>query len=205
MKRIRILALTLAMPFIMGGMQTRTLAEDNPYAQSTNEPVLIKALDAMDGTTADWAKRAILGNNLTKQPIKIQFKDLSELNPGYKTFDALGWKNSGRLTIYINQKHRNAPPEALASILSHEAVHQDENSSIGEETYAWGYEANVWLQMKKRNPALAKLNPTQIPLVYRLNTLEKLFINADYSTKLIYNVVSSNPGYQSLPEHSPGF
>ena len=33
---------------------------------------------------------------------------------------------------YINPKHRNAPPGALAALLAHEALHQDEYNSLSE-------------------------------------------------------------------------
>jgi hypothetical protein len=83
-------------------------------------------------------KKSHLGENLSKRPIKIMFKDLSEISPIYANFDALGWKEKdGQLFIFINKKHCLAPKEALASILCHEAIHQDEFSSIEEETYGW--------------------------------------------------------------------
>lgn len=205
MKKTNALVLVLAAAFFIGQPSMKVMAEESKYAQVTSDPVLTKALDLLDGTKGEWAKRAILGSNLTKKPIKVVFKNLGELNPAYHNYDALGWKDNGRLTIYINEKHKTAPPEAIACILCHEAVHQDEQSSIAEETYAWGLEADEWIQLKKTNPELSSLNPNKIPLVYRLTTLEKLYISASYSTKLIYNIVSSNPGYQGLPEHSPGF
>ena len=37
------------------------------------------------------------------------FKDLSEINEAYSTFDAIGWKKKGKLYIYINPKHEYAP------------------------------------------------------------------------------------------------
>lgn len=180
-------------------------AKNTSYSQVTGNSRIIQALDYMDGTTAEWAKKAILGNNVSGRPIKIRFRNLAELSRSYASFDALGWKERGQLYIYINQKHSTAPPEALASLLSHEAVHQDEKCSLEEETYAWGYEADVWIQMKKRNPRLNKKSLNQYPLVYRLNTLARLFKEANYTTAKIRNVVYSNPGYRGLPVHSPGF
>ncbi len=180
-------------------------AFNNPYSQVSRNPKIIQALNLMDGTTAAWAKKAILGNNVSKKPVRVQFKNLAEINPNYANYDALGWKKGNRLYIFINNKHRTAPPEAIASLLSHEAVHQDDTSSLEEETYAWGYEADVWIQMKKRNPRLNNLTDNSYPLVYRLNTISRLLKAANYSTNKIRNVVYSNPGYQRLPVHSPGF
>ena len=121
------------------------------YSGVTNDPSIIKALNLMTSPLAEHSKKAILGNNPTGKPMIVKFKKMS---PKYKHFDALGFKEDGRLYIYINSKHKNAPPEAFASLLSHEALHQDEYNSMNEETYAWTTEAKVWLEMKKKNPEL---------------------------------------------------
>ena len=187
------------------GVSKAVNASNNPYSHVSKNPKIIQALNLMDGTTAEWAKKAILGNNVSRRPAKVQFKNLAELNPNYANFDALGWKEGKQWYIFINNKHRTAPPEAIASLLSHEAVHQDDASSLEEETYAWGYEADVWTQMKKRDPRLNNFTDNSYPLVYRLNTLARLFKAAHNTTGKIRNVVYSNPGYQGLPVHSPGF
>ena len=96
------------------------------YSSVTTDPKIMQALDLMDGTSGEASKKAILGNNLSGKPVKILFKNLALISSSYKDFDALGWKDSNQLYIYINNKHKNAPAEALASLLSHEAVHQDE-------------------------------------------------------------------------------
>lgn len=191
-----IMMFSLALPGEAKGVK------DNSYSTVTNNPKIIKALSLMDGTSAEWAKKSILGDNASHFPMIIKFRDLSELSQDYATFDALGWKKGKQLYIFINKKHEEAPAEALASILSHESVHQDEFCSLEEETYAWGYEADVWLQMVKRNPSVAQI---QCPLTDRLNILSKLFRNANYTTENIRSVVYKNPGYKGLPIHSPGF
>ena len=189
--------LFLTLPAVSGN-----ISKNNSYSAVTKDPQIIKALDLMDGTSASWAKISILGNNDSGLPMKVEFKNLAEISPEYATFDALGWKKSKQLYIYVNEKHQNAPAEALASLLSHESVHQDSYCSLEEETYAWGYEADVWTQMKAKNPQLAQV---QCPLTERLNTLSKLFTAANNTTGSIRNLVYSNPGYKGLPIHSPGF
>jgi len=174
----------------------------NSYSTVTSNPRIIQALGLMDGTSASWAKKAILGNNDSGLPMIIQFKNLSELSPDYADFDALGWKKGKQLYILVNNKHQSAPPEALASLLSHEAVHQDAYCSLEEETYAWGYEADVWIQMTAKNPQVAQI---QCPLTERLNTIARLFQGANNTTSRIRTVVYGNPGYKGLPTHSPGF
>ena len=110
------------------------------------------ALDMLRGTNGEFSRKAILGNNLSQKPVKIEFKDLSTISPEYASFDALGWKKGKNLFIFINPRHKDAPPGALAALLSHEALHQDEYNSLAEETYAWTMEASVWCEILENYP-----------------------------------------------------
>ena len=176
--------------------------KNNPYAQVSDDPQIIEALQMMSGTSGEFSQKAILGNNLSGKPVKVLFQSPGLLNPAYSSYDALGWKSKDQLYIYINPKHKSAPPEALASLLSHEAVHQDQENSINEETYAWTLEASVWTEFVEKNPDLKK---NFSPLAMRESTLSKLLINANYTNKYIRQIVTSNPGYQNLPLRSTGF
>ena len=157
----------------------------------------------LKGTSGEFSRKAILGNNLSGEPVKIQFKDLGEFNPDFSNFDALGWKKGKHLYIFINPKHKNAPPGALAALLSHEALHQDEYNSLAEETYAWTMEASVWCEILRIYPESAE--ETYNALVSRENTLKKLFERGKYSDKYIKKTVWSNEAYKNLPATSPGF
>lgn len=172
------------------------------YKKVSKEQIFHVALDMMKGTTADFSRRAILGYNLTQYPIKIEFKDLSELNESYATHDAVGWKKKGKLYIYINPKHSSAPPAALAALLAHEALHQDEYNSLSEETYAWTMEGTVWCEMLKRFP---ESNNVESSLVTRENIIKQLLEKGNYTNKYIKKTVYANKGYKNLPLTSPGF
>lgn len=172
------------------------------YQKCTNDENVVGALEALKDTPGDYSRKAILGDNLTLRPIKIEFKDLGTIHPQYINFDALGWKKAGKLYIYINRKHMHAPKEALAALLAHEALHQDEFNSLNEETYAWTLEAAVWTQLSEDFPGAATISH---PLVVRENTLKKLFIRGGYTDKYIRKTVTSNSGYANLPSRSPGF
>ena len=172
------------------------------YSKVTKDEVVIQALDIMQGGLASFSREAILGKNLTNYPMQIEFKNLSEMGEAYANFDALGWKKKGKLYIYINPKHQDAPKEALAALLSHEALHQDELNSINEETYAWTLEAAVWTQFCEDNPELSQISH---PLANRENIIKKLFEKGDYTDKYIRKAIIANPGYQNLPSRSPGF
>jgi len=172
------------------------------YKSTGKEQVIYVALDMLRGTNGEFSRNAILGNNLSGRPVKIEFRDLGTINPDYASFDALGWKKNKQLFIYINPRHKDAPPGALAALLSHEALHQDEFNSLAEETYAWTMEAAVWYEIVKLYP---ESNDEIHPLVDRENKLKKLFERGNYSDKYIKKTVMSNEGYKDLPSTSPGF
>lgn len=172
------------------------------YKSTGKDPIIYVALDMLKGTNGEFSRNAILGNNLSQRPVKIEFRDLGEINPEYKSFDALGWKKGKNLYIYINPRHKDAPPGAIAALLSHEALHQDEYNSLAEETYAWTMEAAVWCEILRIFP---ESDENLHPLVTRENTLKKLFEKGNYSNKYIKKTVHSNAGYKNLPATSPGF
>lgn len=172
------------------------------YKPVGKDEVFYVALDMLKGTNGEFSRNAILGNNLSGRPVKIEFRDLGTINPDYEKFDALGWKKNKQLFIFINPRHKDAPPGALAALLSHEALHQDEYNSLAEETYAWTMEASVWYEIVKLYP---ESNDELHPLVVRENTLKKLFERGGYSNKYIKKTVMSNEGYKNLPSTSPGF
>ena len=180
-----------------------TNAYAKKYKKVTKDGAIMQALELMQTVQiARYSYNALMGNNLTEKPFKIEFRNIAEIRHEYSSFDALGWKKKGRLYIYINEKHRNAPPEALAALLAHEAIHQDEFASLNEETYAWALEAATWIKLAELNP---KVEESISTLVTRENMLKKLFIKGDYTKKYIKKAVYTNPGYKNLPTRSPGF
>ena len=172
------------------------------YEKVSNEQIFHVALDMMKDTSGEFSRKAILGYNITQYPVKIQFKNLSEINEAYASFDAIGWKKRGKLYIFINPKHEYAPPGALAALLSHEALHQDEYNSLSEETYAWTMEAVVWTEILKKYPESNNLDSS---LVTRENILKQLLEKGNYTNKYIKKTVYANNGYKNLPLTSPGF
>lgn len=172
------------------------------YKGVTDNERLMEAMELMKDGLGSFSRKAILGNNLSGKPMMVNFENLSKFGQAYTNFDALGWKKKDRLYIYINKKHEDAPLPALAAVLSHEALHQDDFNSLNEETYAWTLEAAVWTQLSEKDP---KYNDSMHPLVIRENTLKKLFIKGNYTSKFIRKTVFANPGYANLPSRSPGF
>ena len=174
----------------------------NEYKDISDEQIFHVALDMLKDTSGEFSRKALLGYNLTQSPVKVMFKDLSEINEAYSSFDAIGWKKRGKLYVYINPKHEYAPPGALAALLAHEAIHQDEYNSLNEETYAWTMEAVVWNEILKRFPESNNLDSA---LVTRENVLKQLLEKGNYTNKYIKKTVYANEGYKNLPISSPGF
>ena len=181
-----------------------TLSDDvvKKYEKVSKNENIIRAVEKLKGTTGNYSRDAILGKNLTNRPIKIEFTNLATINPIYTNFDALGWKKKKDLYIYINEKHKDAPIEALSALLAHEAIHQDEYNSLNEETYAWTLEAAVWTQLTDEKPELEKISH---PLIERENVIKQLFVRGNYTSEYIHRFVITNKGYQNLPERSYGF
>lgn len=142
--------------------------------------------------------RGIMGDNLTGKPIKIMFYDLSAMDEAYKRYDALTCKHkSGTLYIFINTIHRDAPIEAIACLLVHETMHQDDYISQEEEVQAWTAEAKAWAVLKKNH----KEADNNIPLIKRLNSIEKMYKDAGCTSKIISEEIYKNIAYKHLPEN----
>ena len=154
------------------------------YKNVSDEQIFHVALDMLKGTSGDFSRKAILGYNVTQYPVKVMFKDLSEINEAYSTFDAIGWKKKGKLYIYINPKHEYA------------------YNSLSEETYAWTMEAVVWTEILKMFP---ESNNLESALVTRENILKQLLEKGNHTNKYIKKTVYANEGYKNLPLTSPGF
>ena len=172
------------------------------YKDVSNEQIFHVALDMLKYTSGEFSRKALLGHNITQQPVKVMFRDLSEIDSAYSSFDAIGWRKRGQLYVYINPKHQYAPPGALAALLAHEALHQDSYNSLSEETYAWTMEAVVWSEILKKYP---ESNNLESQLVTRENILKQLWEKGNRTNKYIKKTVYANEGYKNLPLTSPGF
>ena len=60
----------------------------------------MQALELLQSVNiGQYSYNALLGNNLTEKPFKIEFKNIAEIRQEYASFDALGWKKKNRLCI----------------------------------------------------------------------------------------------------------
>jgi len=166
------------------------------FLRCTRDDAIMKAFDLM----GDGRGEASL-DRIVNRPMRVIFKDMTTLHKTLKNYDALSWiSNQGEEVIFINEKHRNAPPEALAALIAHEAMHDDEYNSLNEEVLSRRHEALVWIELKAKNPVLEHIPSGAYPLVDRENR-----IVAEYRKGTLEKFVRSSPGYKKLPETSPGF
>ena len=58
------------------------------YKPTGKEEIIYVALDMLKGTNGEFSRNAILGNNLSGRPVKIEFRDLGTINPDYAELGA---------------------------------------------------------------------------------------------------------------------
>jgi hypothetical protein len=164
------------------------------------EPAIIEAFHDLEASPQGGDSLGLIQQHATR----VVFKNLAQLDRRLKGYDAISWtSNDGsQCLIFINIIHKSAPPEALAALIAHEAMHSDQFNSLNEEVAGWTREAEVWQEMKKQNPALDQIPLGADSLVDRENrlALELAKGSASYD-----HFVRSQPGYAGLPEASPGF
>lgn len=130
------------------------------------------------------------GNNYTNKPVKIIFKDLSEINFSYTKFYAISANdNSGDLYILINSDLKNSDVKALACLILHESTHCKENKadSVNQEMYAHTQEVMLYNRILENDENLA--TKTNDRLVIRLNRLKQIYDDA------IRAYITSNTSY----------
>jgi hypothetical protein len=199
----RLLPSLLMLPLLAASIavaQTQPKSTAVPMAtllRCTHDDPLIQALRLMAKTPK--AKNSF--HQIVDAPVKVVFKDMKSLGKGLGNYDALSWISvKGDQVIYVNEKHRQAPPQALAAMLSHEAMHNDPYNSLNEEVAGWREEVSVWQAFKKADPSLDAIVPGSNALVDRENRLDLEDKNGNLEA-----FVRNNPGYRNLPDKSPGF
>lgn len=171
------------------------------YKEVTRNTIIINALESLKNIEANWVINTVKKDNSSDRPIRIMFRKLEKMNPEYSSYEALTCIDStGKIYIFINSKHKNAPVEAIATLITHEVLHQDEENSIAEEVRAWTNEAVNWIAFTKKNPSL--VNESCI-LVKRLNKLASIY--REKGIEGIHKKVMSIPAYKNLEMASAGY
>lgn len=185
----------------LGAMPLQAWPAEAPFNpvvlyQATREPALLDALLALHQTG-----QADTLNTLLNRGTHVLFRDMASFGPMYQANDAITWVgDDGSQTIYISHRHMGAPPQAIACLIAHELIHADPDNSTAEELVGWQRESALWQTMLVVKPQLKQIAIKTFPLVDRLNAIVLL----DKQGKLT-STVETNPVYQGLPKHSPGF
>lgn len=162
------------------------------YSKISGNQKIVKALAALESINRRDVIAILNGNNATRKPIRVMFRDLAIY--GYQDCEALTvkTKNNG-LVIYISAEHKGASPECIACLIAHESQHHTFTNSRAEELKAWISESQAWNEFIKRNKTLALSNE---PLAKRENYIAK--IRSKGGIQGVRKLIASNPVYAGL-------
>ncbi len=172
------------------GVQNTFAALD--YSKISTNAKITQALGELYKINRRDVLAILYGQNATRKPIRIMFRDLSMF--GYKDCEALTAKTkSGGLVIYISSEHRGASPECIACLIAHESQHHTYTNSKAEELRAWISETQAWSEFVKRDRTLLSRNE---PLVKRENYIAKLRTRGGIAE--VKKLIAANPVYAQL-------
>jgi hypothetical protein len=173
--------------------------QHSAWLKLTHEPALLKAMALMNTTSGGQDSLKLMQQKQTR----VLFRDLSVFGKTIAQYDALAWmSNTGAVVLLLNQKHQHAPPEALAALIAHEAMHCDGENSKQEEVEAWNREGEVWqaLYPSFMQSASRYKKEDAAPLLHRLNTLL-----AKQENGQLDEFVRNHEAYKALGDSSAGF
>lgn len=119
------------------------------------------------------------GQNYTKKPVSIVFKNLADVDFTYAKFYAItATDNNGDLYILINDDLKNSDIRAIACLILHESNHCKVNGSdsLAEEILAHTQEVTLYLRILAEDESLK--DKVSDRLVLRLNKLKKIYDDA---------------------------
>ena len=162
------------------------------YSRISTNAKITAALDSLYSINRKDVISILNGNNATRKPIRIMFRDLAMF--GYEDAEAITapTKNKG-LVIYISSEHRGASPECIACLIAHESQHHTFTNTRAEELRAWISETQAWTEFVRRNQELAQSSE---PLAKRENVIAK--IRAKGGVQGIQKLIATNPVYAEL-------
>lgn len=162
------------------------------YSKISTNSKIVAALDSLYAINRKDVISILYGNNATKKPIRVIFRDLAMF--GYQDAEALTipTKNNG-LVIYISSEHKGAKPECIACLIAHEAQHHTFTNTKAEELRAWISETQAWNEFTKRDKQLALSTE---PLAKRENAIAK--IRTKGGIQGIQKLIATNPVYADL-------
>lgn len=180
MKKILLVIMAL---FVLSINQVQA-ANFNKYSDDSKITAALSVLENIG--SADVFAR------LDKSSAKIVFYDLTLMSYSYANDYAVSSTDeNGNNYILINEKFRNSPKEAIASLIAHESVHQLPHATLDEEVRATTTEAQTWIKLQNN----ANLNVSDA-LVNRENKLAKMYKMSTPDENLIKESIANNSFYQ---------
>lgn len=168
------------------------IADAIDYSRISTNTKIVSALNALEGINRRDVIAILYGNNATRKPIRVMFRDLSIY--GFDNSEALTARTkSGGLVIYISQEHRGASIECIACLIAHEAQHHTYTNTRAEELRAWISETQAWTEFTRRDKTLATKSE---PLVKRENYIAK--VRAKGGVQGVRSLIATNPVYAGL-------
>lgn len=148
------------------------------WCNTPDQQKITSAVEIIKQYGFDKNVAVLQGDNYTHKPVKIIFKDLSEVNFSYSKFYAISADSTGDLYILINNDLKDSDVKALACLILHESNHCKKNAadSINEEMIAHTQEVMLYIRILEDDATLA--NKTDDRLVVRLNKLKKIYDDA---------------------------
>lgn len=163
------------------------------FKKISDDSRIISALQVLKSTESYDTLESLFTGDKKGNYTKIIFYDLGMISYEYKKHYAMACKdNFGENYIIISTKYRNAPKEALAALIAHEAAHRLEKATLDEEVSATLAEVKQWNKSLAVNSAL---KDSDNELVKRLNNLCELY-NKD-GERAISQKITGNGFYKT--------
>ena len=190
MRKFLVFVITIILYFA-----TCSISFATDFSKITDNAKIETALNLLEKTNSTATINMVMGQNNAKKPTKIMFFALGTISPSYANAHAMATSDDyGNPYILINEKHKNAPAEAIACLITHEITHQLKTTSMDEEIQAWTNEAVQWTKFKELNPSVSYSGE----LVDRLNRISDLYKKGNNSNFYIVYEVKRNLNYVSL-------
>ena len=154
----------------------------------TDEEIITSAVSVLNVYGYQKNIDILNGNNYTNRKVRIEFKDLSELDYSYRNFFAITANDDcGNLYILINKNLRNSDEKALACLILHESIHCKNNlkDSFEEEIFAHSQEVILYNKILQDDKGIG--HKTEDILIKRLNKLKSLYENNSLNSYIMGN------------------
>jgi len=167
------------------------------------QELISKATNILKTLPQDTYYKAIKGDNPSKKPIEISFKELEKIKKKYQDSYMIGDYDKKKKVFYvfISEEYKKDSPEALSPLIASASIRINGFNSKNEETYILLVEAYVWKYLNKTK----KFRKNDTYLEKRWNRITKLVEKSPQDGKYLFDDTNTHPGYNKFPQESKGF